>query len=52
MKNFLFLPAMAVIACSAVSAQQVTDFRRPGDVIRIEATFDGPEARKVNTISL
>jgi hypothetical protein len=43
---------MAVIACTAVSAQQVTDFRRPGDVIRLEIKFDGPDAAKIKQVLL
>jgi hypothetical protein len=52
MKNLLYLPIMAVIACSAASAQQVTDFRRPGDTIRLEVKFDGPDASKISTVLL
>jgi hypothetical protein len=43
---------MAAIACSAVSAQQVTDFRRPGDVIRVEIKFEGADAEKITQVSL
>jgi hypothetical protein len=42
---------MAVMAC-AVSAQQITEFRQPGDVIRLEIKFDGADAPKIKTISL
>src|ERR1700677_3318688 len=50
MKLAVFLPVMAVIASSAISAQQVTDFRQPGDVIRLEIKFDGTDAAKVKQI--
>lgn len=52
MKFAPFLPIMALIACNAVSAQQVTEFRQPGDVLRFEIKFDGPDATKVRTVSL
>jgi hypothetical protein len=50
MKFAPFLPVMALIACNAVSAQQVTDFRQPGDVIRLEIKFDGTDAAKVKQV--
>jgi hypothetical protein len=43
---------MAVIACSAISAQQVTDFRQPGDVIRLEIKFDGTDAAKIKQVMI
>jgi len=52
MKTLSFLPVLAAIMCSALAAQQVTDFRRPGDVIRIEVKFDGPDANKIKSIVL
>jgi len=52
MKHFFPLTVMAVIALSAVSAQQVTEFRQPGDVIRFEIKFDGPDAAKIKRIIL
>ena len=52
MKNLLFLSVIVVIACSAVSAQRVTDFRRPGDTIRVEVKFDGPDASNISTVLL
>lgn len=50
MKHFLSLTAMVVIACSAVSAQQVTEIKQPGDVIRLEIKFDGLDAHKVKQV--
>lgn len=53
MKNFLSLFALAMIAYSAVSAQQltnVTEIKQPGDVIRLEVKFDGADAGKVQQI--
>jgi len=41
---------MAVIACTALSAQQVTEFRQPGDVIRLEIKFDGTDAAKIKQV--
>jgi hypothetical protein len=40
------------VSAFAVSAQQVTEFRRPGDVIRVEVNFSGADADKVTSISL
>lgn len=50
MKFAPFLSVMALIACNAVSAQQVTDFRQPGDVIRLEVKFDGSDAAKIQKV--
>src|SRR5208282_4476741 len=52
MKHFLSIPLITAMVCHAVSAQQVTDFRRPGDVIRVEIKFDGPDAEKITHVSL
>jgi hypothetical protein len=52
MRNLILASAMAVIALNAVSAQQVTDFRKPGDVIRVEIKFDGPDAGKIKQLSI
>jgi len=51
MKNIFSLLVFALIACSAVSAQQVTDFRKPGDVIRLEIKFEGQDASKIKRVS-
>ncbi len=50
MRNLLPAVVTAVIACHAVSAQQVTDFRRPGDVIRLEIKFEGPDAPRIKQV--
>jgi hypothetical protein len=52
MKPLLFVTTMAVIACSAVSAQQVTEFKQPGDFIRLEIKFDGPDTAKIKSLAL
>jgi hypothetical protein len=54
MKNLYFLSVLAAIACSALAAQQVTavsDFRKPGDSIRLEIKFDGQDASKIKRVS-
>ena len=42
----------ALLGGSLLAAQEVTEFKRPGDVIRLEIKFDGPDAPKVKTVSL
>ena len=42
----------ALLGGSLLTAQEVTEFKRPGDVIRLEIKFDGPDAPKVKTVSL
>jgi len=50
MKNVFSLLVTVGLAVSAVSAQTVTDFRKPGDVIRLEIRFDGMDANRVKQV--
>jgi hypothetical protein len=52
MKHFCSLLVTVGLAVSAVSAQTVTEIKQPGDVIRLEVKFDGPDAAKVKQISV
>jgi hypothetical protein len=52
MRYLFSLPIVVVMACSAVSAQQITEFRQPGDVLRVEVKCDGPDAAKIKSVSL
>jgi hypothetical protein len=42
----------ALLGGSLLAAQKVTEFKRPGDIIRLEIKFDGPDATKVKTVSI
>jgi hypothetical protein len=42
----------ALLGGSLLAAQEVTEFKRPGDVVRFEIKFSGPDAVKVKAVSL
>jgi len=57
MRPLKFLLVTAVLEIASVSAQQqpvaeATEFRKPGDVIRFDIKFSGPDADKIRTASL
>ena len=52
MRNLFSLLVTVGLAVSAVSAQQVTDFRKPGDAIRLEIKFDGTDAARIRQVNV
>ncbi|HUE04886.1 MAG TPA: hypothetical protein VMR62_35365 [Bryobacteraceae bacterium] len=42
----------ALLGGSLLAAQEVTEFKQPGDIIRLEIKFDGPDAAKIKSISI
>jgi hypothetical protein len=42
----------AILGGSLLAAQEVTEFKRPGEVVRFEIKFSGPDAAKVKAVSL
>jgi hypothetical protein len=52
MKHVFSLLVTVGLAVSAASAQQVTEVKQPGDVIRVDIKFDGQDADKMTGVSL
>jgi hypothetical protein len=52
MKTLFLLCSIAVMICTSISAQQITEFRQPGDVIRLEIKFDGQDTAKITSVML
>lgn len=56
MRTFKFLLITAVLGILPTSAQQqspeVTEFRKPGDVLRFGVKFSGPDAEKIKGVSV
>lgn len=46
------LGAILLGSSANIGAQRAVDYREPGDVIRLEVSFDGPDAARIKTVAV